>query len=272
VGELCRLLEVSRGGYYAWTKRGISRQKQRNQELERQLVRLHEAYPALELDGLYHMVKQTIPCSRGRVHRLMKRLNIPSARKKAYKYTTNSKHSYPIASNLLERQFHFERPNQAWVGDITYIPNDKGWLYLAMVKDLCTRKIIGYAFSEHIDTKLTLEALNMAVHRERPQPGMIFHSDRGVQHASHHYRNRLEALGIRQSMSHKGGPYDNAVAENFFSCLKNELLHLRRFASRAQAHDDIIEYIEAFYNPLRPHSALGWLAPERFACRFDLAG
>ena len=124
--ELCRILEVSRGGYYAWTKRGVSPQKQRNQELARELVRLHEAYPALGLGGLYHMVKQIIPCSRGRVHRLMKRLNIHSARKKAYKVTTNSNHSYPVAPNLLQRQFRFEQPNQAWVGDITYIPTDEG--------------------------------------------------------------------------------------------------------------------------------------------------
>lgn len=269
---LCRILEVSRSGYYAWKNRGISRQKQRNQELAREVVRLHEAYPALGLDGLYHMIKPTIPCSRGRVHRLMKRMNIHSARKKTHKFTTNSNHSYPVAPNLINRQFHFERPNQAWVGDITYIPTGEGWLYLAMVKDLCTRKVVGYAFSEHIDTQLTLGALNMAVHREQPRPGLIFHSDRGVQYASHDYRNRLEALGIRQSMSHKGDPYDNAVAENFFSCLKAELIHLRRFVSRAQAQDDIFEYIEAFYNHLRPHSALGWLAPERFACRFELAG
>lgn len=165
---LCRILEVSRSGYYAWKNRGISRQKQRNQELARELVRLHEAYPALGLDGLYHMIKPTIPCSRGRVHRLMKRMNIHSARKKTHKFTTNSNHSYPVAPNLINRQFHFERPNQAWVGDITYIATGEGWLYLAMVKDLCTRKVVGYAFSEHIDTQLTLGALNMAVHREQP--------------------------------------------------------------------------------------------------------
>lgn len=137
---------------------------------------------------------------------------------------------------------------------------------------VCTRKIVGYAFSDRIDTQLTLDALDTAIRREQPRPGLIFHSDGGVQYASHDYRNRLEALGIRQSMSNKGDPYDNAVAENFFSCLKAELLHLRRFASRVQTQDDIFEYIEAFYNHLRPHSALGWLVPERFACRFEPAG
>lgn len=266
--ELCRILEVSRGGYYAWLKRRLCPRKQRNQELARELVRLHEKYPALGLDGLYHMVKQTIPCSRGRVHRLMKRLNIHSVRRKAYKITTNSNHSYSVAPNLLQQKFDFDKPNQAWVGDITYIPTGEGWLYLAIVKDLCTRKIVGYAFSERIDTRLTLEALNMAVHRERPKPGLIFHSDRGVQYASHDYKNRLNALGIRQSMSRKGNPYDNAVAENFFSCLKSELVHLKRYDTRAQARNDIFAYIETFYNLLRPHSALGWVSPLCFAERF----
>lgn len=269
--ELCRILEVSRGGYYAWTKRGVSPQKQRNQDLARELVRLHESYPALGLDGLYHMVKQTIPCSRGRVHRLMKRLNIHSVRKKAYKSTTNSNHNYPVAPNLLQRQFHFERPNQAWVGDITYIPTDEGWLYLAMVKDLCTRKIVGYAFSDRIDTQLALDALATAIRRERPQPGLIFHSDRGVQYASNAYRQRLEKAGLIQSMSRRGDPYDNAVAENFFSCLKSELVHLRHYATRTQAQNSVFEYIEAFYNHLRPHSALGWLPPDSFASRFAFA-
>lgn len=202
----------------------------------------------------------------------MKRLNIHSVRKKACKATTYSNHDYPsCCPKSAQPSFHFERPNLAWVGDITYIPADEGWLYLAMVKDLCTRKIVGCAFSERIDTQLTLDALNMAVHKEQPRPGLIFHSDRGAQHASHDYRNRLAALGIRQSMSRKGDPYDNAVAENFFSCLKAEPIHLWHYATRSQAQDDIFAYIETFYNPLRPHSALGWLPPDRFALRLALA-
>lgn len=262
--ELCRILEVSRSGYYAWSKRGASPRKQRNQELAGELVRLHEKYPSLGLDGLYHMVQEKIPCSRGRVHRLMKRLDIHSMRKKAYKITTDSNHSCSVSPNLLQGKFDFEKPNQAWVGDITYIPTGEGWLYLAMVKDLCTRKVVGYAFSNRIDTRLTLDALNMAVRREQPQPGLIFHSDRDVQYASSDYRNRLAALGHRQSMSRKGNPYDNAVAENFFSCLKSELVHLRQYETRAEAQRDIFAYIEAFYNSLRPHSALGWVSPSRF--------
>ncbi len=216
--KLCRLLEISRSGYYAWLTRSQSLRTQRNQALTRALVRLHEKYPALGLDSLYHMLKPEYSCSRGRVHRLMKAVGIQSVRKNAYKSTTNSRHSHPIAPNLLHRQFSFELPNQAWVGDITYIPTDEGWLYMAAVKDLCTKKVVGYAFSNRIDTQLTLAALNMAVRRERPESGLIFHSDRGVQYAAEAFRDRLAGLGIRQSMSRKGDPYDNAVAENFFSC------------------------------------------------------
>ena len=137
---------------------------------------------------------------------------------------------------------------------------------MAAVKDLCTKKVVGYAFSNRIDTQLTLAALNMAVRRERPESGLIFHSDRGIQYAAEAFQRRLSALGIRRSMSRKGDPYDNAVAENFFSCLKCELVHLRRYDSRRAAQADIFAYIEAFYNTLRPHSSIGWLSP----CAFEL--
>lgn len=267
MGKLCQLLEISRSGYYAWLRGGKSARKTANQALLRELVRLHEKYPALGLDSLYHMLKPVFHCSRGRVHRLMKAAGIHSQRKKAYKATTNSRHNCPIAPNLLQRQFTFSRPNQAWVGDITYIPTGEGWLYLAIVKDLCTKKIVGYAFSQRIDTQLTLDALNMAVRRERPAPGLIFHSDRGVQYAAAAFRERLDSLGVRQSMSRKGDPYDNAVAENFFSCLKCELVYLRRFDSRRAAQANLFTYIEAFYNTIRPHSSLGWLPPRDFEKR-----
>ncbi len=216
------------------------------------------------LDSLYHMLKPEFGCSRKRVHRQMRIAGISSARHRAYKATTNSNHSHPIAPNLLMRNFSFKRPDQAWVGDITYIPTGEGWLYLAIVKDLCTRKIVGYAFSERIDTQLTLAALDMAYRRRRPGKGLIFHSDRGVQYAAKAYRKRLEAYGIHQSMSRRGDPYDNAVAENFFSCLKCELIHLKQYPNRAAAQNDVFSYLEAFYNTVRPHSALGWIAPACF--------
>ena len=265
--QLCRILEISRSAYYAWLHRSDCKRISSDQALRRALVGLHAKYPAFGLDSLHQMLKPEFHCSRGRVHRLMKALGIHSLRKKAYRITTNSRHNHPIAPNLLMRNFSFVQPNQAWVGDITYIPTDEGWLYFAIVKDLCTRKIIGYAFSDRINTKLTLCALDMAIQRQKPAPGLIFHSDRGSQYAATAYRERLATCGIRQSMSRKGDPYDNAVAENFFSCLKCELVHLQRYASRTAAQASIFAYVEAFYNTVRPHSALGWLPPATFERR-----
>ena len=240
----------------------------RDQEILRELIRLHQLYPALGLDSLYHLLKPLFRCSRKRVRRLMKQADIQSVRKKAYKKTTNSNHGHPVAPNLLARNFSFSAPNQAWVGDITYVPTGEGWLYVAVVKDLCTKKVVGYAMSERIDTQLALDALDMAVHRQGPGHGVIFHSDRGVQYASTAFRNRLEAGHFRQSMSRKGDPYDNAVAENFFSCLKCECLHLSHFLSRQAARLAVFRYIEAFYNTVRPHSGIGWTAPSAFERSF----
>jgi len=264
VGQVCRELGVSRSGYYGWQKRTPSERSQQNQALRRRLAEPHEKYPAMGLDSLYHMLKPEFGCSRKRIHRQMRIAGISSVRRRAYKATTNSNHSHPIAPNLLMRKFTFERPDQAWLGDITYIPTGEGWLYLAIVKDLCTRKIVGYAFSDRIDAQLTLAALDMAYRRRKPGNGVIFHSDRGVQYAARAYRERLETYGIRQSMSRRGDPYDNAVAENFFSCLKCELIHLKQYPTRAAARNDVFAYLEAFYNTVRPHSALGWISPARF--------
>jgi transposase InsO family protein len=230
----------------------------------RELIRLHQLYPALGLDSLFNMLKPSLGCSRKRVRRLMRQANVHSVRRKAYKRTTNSNHSNPIAPNLLMRNFKASKPNLIWVGDITYIPTGEGWLYLAIVKDLCLKKVVGYAFSSRIDTQLALHALKMAVRRQRPKRGLIFHSDRGVQYASTAYRNALLDYGFKQSMSRRGDPYDNAVAENFFSCLKCERVHLRHYPTRSAAKADIFHYIEAFYNTVRPHSAIGWIAPNAF--------
>ena len=269
VEQVCRELEVSRSGYYGWLKHKETERTLQNQALRRRLVELHEKYPAMGLDSLYHLLKPEFGCSRKRVHRQMKLAGISSCRRRAYKATTNSNHSHPVAPNLLMRNFAFQRPDQAWVGDITYIPAGEGWLYLAIVKDLCTRKIVGYAFSDRIDTQLTLAALDMAYRRRKPTEGLIFHSDRGVQYAAKAFRDRLSAYGFRQSMSRKGDPYDNAVAENFFSCLKCELIHLKLYPTRAAARNDVFLYLEAFYNSLRPHSALGWISPSQFELQFS---
>ena len=217
------------------------------------------------LNCLFHVLRrQGIVCGRGRIHRLMQQYNIHSLRKRAYHATTNSNHNCPIAPNLLMRHFHAAQPDKVWVGDITYIPTEEGWLYLAVVKDLCTRQIVGYAFSDGINTCLTLSALKMAIRRKRPDADLIFHSDRGVQYASKAYRDELIKCGIRQSMSRQGDPYDNAVAENFFSCLKCELIHLTHFRTRRDAENAIFSYIECFYNTVRPHSGVGWLSPNAF--------
>ena len=262
--QVCRELEVSRSGYYDWKKRRPSKRSEGNQALRRRLVELHEKYPAMGLDSLYHFLRPEFGCSRKRVHRQMRLIGISSHRRRAYKATTNSKHHHPVAPNLLMRNFTFAQPDQAWVGDITYIPTGEGWLYLAIIKDLCSRKIVGYAFSNRIDTQLTLAALDMAYRRRKPPKGLIFHSDRGVQYAARAYRERLDAYGIRQSMSRRGDPYDNAVAENFFSCLKCELIHLRHYSTRSEAQCDVFAYLESFYNSVRPHSALGWISPDSF--------
>jgi transposase InsO family protein len=261
---MCQLLDVSRSGYYAWLTRPISQRQRRNQVLLREIVRLHEKYPSLGLDGLYHILRRSHTCSRGRVHRLMKKAGIHSTRKAGFKVTTNSRHNLPIAPNLLNRNFHAATPNAAWVSDITYIRTGEGWLYLAIILDLCTRKVIGYALSIRVNTTLVLDALAMAIRRQRPAPGLIFHSDRGVQYASAAFRAALAAAGIRQSMSRKGDPYDNAVAESFFSCLKCEALHLAHFVTHNQAADAVFAYIEAFYNTVRPHSKISWLSPAAF--------
>lgn len=262
--KLCRLLEISRSGYYAWKKRSVSNRKKHEQRLLRALIEHHQKYPAAGLDGLYHIIKNIVKCSRNSLHRLMKKYNIHSIRKKAYKVTTNSNHSYAVSPNLLKRNFNADMPNTKWVGDITYIPTDEGWLYAAIVKDLCDRKIVGYAFSNCIDTSLTVAALEMAVCRQKPNENLIFHSDRGVQYASRQYRKTLENYNITQSMSRKGDPYDNAVAENFFSCLKCELVHHKHYRTRDEATADIFAYIETYYNSVRPHSALSWLTPNAY--------
>jgi transposase InsO family protein len=264
VDKLCPLLDVTRSAYYAWLGRKPGRRQLEDQAILRELIRLHQRYPALGLDSLHQMIRRTITCSRKRVWRLMKKAHISSARRKTYKRTTNSNHTNPVAPNLLERSFTFPQPHCAWVGDITYIPTGEGWLYLAIVKDLCTKKVVGYAMGDRIDTQLTLDALHMALRRQKPAPGLIFHSDRGVQYASAAYRAALERAGIRQSMSRKGDPYDNAVAENFFSCLKCECVYLHYFATRSAAKAAVFRYIEAFYNTVRPHSGIGWLAPSAF--------
>ena len=240
----------------------------KDQAILRALIELHNKYPVLGLDSLHQMLKPTFGASRNRIHRLKKQAKIYSHRHKAYKVTTNSNHSNPIVSNLLTKadgkKFKATHPNQVWVSDITYIPTGEGWLYCCVIKDLFTKKVVGYDTSQRINTNLVVNALNMATCRQRPLQGLIFHSDRGVQYTSIDFRCLLNQHDFKQSMSRKGNPYDNAVAENFFSCLKCECVHLNHFSTREEAKLAIFSYIETFYNRVRPHSSIGWIAPIAF--------
>ena len=250
----------------------------------RELIRLHAKYPTFGLDPLHQLVKPLFGASRKRIHRLKKQAGIRSIRHKAYKVTTNSKHNNAISPNLLGRKFRAIKPNQAWVSGITYIATGEGlaakenhfccstmqpsWLYCAIVKDLFTKKIVGYATSERINTQLVIDALNMAIYRQKPPKGLIFHSDRGVQYTATALRALLNQKGFEQSMTRKGDPYDNAVAENFFSCLKCECVYLDHFKTRSDAKLAVFSYIEVLYNRIRPHSSIGWMSPVDFECRF----
>jgi transposase InsO family protein len=178
--------------------------------------------------------------------------------------TTDSAHGQPIAPNVLDRQFAAEAPNRKWAGDITYIPTDEGWLYLAGVIDLCSRRIVGWSMAEHMQTDLVADAMNMAIDRRQPGPGLLHHSDRGVQYASDDYQGLLGCHGIQISMSRKGNCWDNAVMESFWSTLKTELVHHEHYATRQEARQSIFEYIEVFYNRKRLHSSLGYVSPETF--------
>ena len=267
---LCRILDVSRSAYYQSKQRKKGKREENNQILLRAIIQTHHKYPAFGLDSMYHYLKPKYGASRARVHRLMVKFNIHSIRTRAYKVTTNSDHSRPIAQNLIGRNFDPPLPNMIWVGDITYIKTAQGWLYLAIVKDLCTKKIVGYSFSNRIDSNLVCDALIMAVNRQNPPDHLIFHSDRGSQYCSSVFRKLLAIHHINQSMSRKGNPYDNAVAENFFSCLKCEFIFFQNFKTRIEAKSAIFRYIEAYYNLIRPHSKLGWLSPNDFELSFKI--
>ena len=241
-----------------------------NQILLRAIIETHQKYSAFGLDSMYHYLKPKFGASRARIHRLMVKFNIHSIRTKAYKLTTNSEHPRPISPNLINRNFNPPLPNMIWVGDITYIKTAQGWLYLAIVKDLCTKKVIDYAFSNKIDSNLVCEALKMALSRQNPPDNLIFHSDRGSQYFSYIFRKLLTINNIKQSMSRKGNPYDNAVAENFFSCLKYEFTFFQNFRTRHEAKSAIFRYIEAYYILIRPLSCLGWLSPTIFEQSFKI--
>jgi putative transposase len=270
VAVLCRVLEVSRSGFYAWEERGPSARKAEDERLAVRIAAIYDAsgksygsprvHAELEAEG--------VAVSRKRVARLMAELGIESVRKRPYKATTDSNHAQPVAENVLDRQFDVAAPNVAWVTDITYIWTAEGWLYLAAILDLFSRRIVGHAMSERIDRALVLEALKNAVGRRAPDAGLVHHSDRGSQYASDDYQAALDDLGVVCSMSRKGNCWDNAVAESFFATLKTELVHTRRFATRTEAREAIFDFIEVFYNRRRRHSSIGYMSPIDFEIKF----
>jgi transposase InsO family protein len=263
----CQVLQVTRSGYYAWQKRPISATAQKRAELTRQVEKVYienrRVYGAPriheELQASGHS------CNRKTVAKVMKQAGIRSIMTKKFRVaTTDSNHPHPVADNIVNRHFNPQGPNQVWTADITYIPTQEGWLYLAAVEDLYSRKIVGWSMSASMESRLVVDALQMAIQRELPGDGLVAHSDRGVQYASEHYQRVLNQNQITCSMSRKGNCWDNAPMESFFSTLKRELVHHEDYHTHNQARQSLFEYIEVFYNRSRLHSALGYLSPVQF--------
>ena len=260
---MCEQLGVTRGGYYKWKKRKPSRRKQEDEVLKQAIKTSHK-----QSRGTYgsprvtdDLKEQGFEVGKRRVARLMREEGITGTPPKPYKRTTDSKHNNEVADNVLEREFTVDAPNKVWATDITYVRTWEGWMYLAVVIDLFSRRVVGWAMATHMRTQLALDAVGMALGRRVPDPGLLHHSDRGSQYASGAYRDALRDHGITCSMSRKGNCWDNAVVESFFATLKKELIHRRPWATVRSAHAAIAEYIEFFYNSRRKHSTLGNLSP-----------
>ena len=267
---LKRVLSVSAGGYYAWLGRPLSKWAKEEARLEVEIRaadrRTRQVYGAEKLQ--YDLAKHGIRVGICRIKRIRRRLGIRCKQKRKFKATTNSKHNLPVADNILGQQFKVAAPNKVWVSDITYVPTDEGWLYVAAHKDLFTADIVGYAMGERLTRNLVSQSLFKAVATKRPAKGLIHHSDRGSQYCSHEYRNILEQFGLLASMSRKGNCYDNAPMESFWGTLKQELVHHRRYRTRQEAIRDITEYIEIFYKRQRLQPGLGFLSPAVFEQRY----
>ena len=266
LAALCRVLRVSTSGFFAWLKRPESSRIQQNRALVTRIKAAHEGSRRTYGRRRIHaqLRRDGVVCSPNRVGRLMRRHGLQGLRRRRFKATTNSKHSLPVAENLLARDFTAAAPDQVWVSDITYLGCQEGWEYLATVMDLYSRRIVGWAMQSTLDRSLTLNALQMAISQRRPGPGLIHHSDRGVQYACGDYQTALNQQQMIPSMSRKGDCWDNAPGESLFGTLKCELgLHGLK-PSRQQAHRTVFEYIEVFYNRQRLHSSLGYLSPAEF--------
>jgi len=264
---LCRVLEVSRSGFYAWRSREVSQAETRREKLTEQVTEIHA-----EVKGRYgsprmhaELVDRGHDCCVNTVARVMQEAGIAAKTKRKFRQTTDSNHPHPVAENILDRDFDPEEPNATWVADVTYIPTREGWLYLAVVEDLFSRMVVGWSMDATMTSRLVVDALEMALSRRlKGSSALLAHSDRGSQYASEHYQRRLGEERITCSMSRRGNCWDNAAMESFFASLKKELVHGEDYATRAEAKASIFEYIETFYNRVRRHSSLGYVAPAEY--------
>ena len=266
IGKMCKVLGVTRSGYHSYLKNRYSKRKMENRILlelieqiwknSHKLYGYRRVHAELRSQGLY--------CNRKRILRLMHQNNIAAKTKKKFKKTTNSNHSNYISPNLLEQNFRVNLPNKIWVADITYISTYEGWLYLSVVLDLYSRKVVGWSMSNRMTSQLVIDSLEHAIADRKPEVELIFHSDRGSQYASIDFRRLLKKYEIIQSMSGKGNCYDNAVAESFFHTLKTELVYWIKYKTRKEARSSIFAYIEGFYNRRRRHSYLNYFSPSNF--------
>ena len=258
---MCRVLGVSPSGYYGWRKRAPSRQAQARIALDGQV---REEFKRRKGRAGAPRLSRHLGRGRRQVAQSLRRQGLRAKAARKFKATTNSNHSLPVAENLLQQDFSAARPNQAWVGDITYIATDEGWLYLAVVLDLFSRKVVGWSMSDRMTATLVCDALRMALFRRKRPHGVIMHTDRGSQYCSREHRSLLDLNGLIASMSAKGNCYDNAAMESWNHSLKVEAIHGERFATRAEARAQVFEYIEVDYNRNRLHSTLGYVSPEQF--------
>jgi putative transposase len=267
VSVMCEVLEVSRSGYYDWAARPESTWAAADRALAAEIRTAHAASrgrygsPRVHAELRAHGRR----VGRKRIARLMRAMGLSAGRKRRFRRTTDSGHAFPIAPNLLGRDFTAAAPNHVWLADLTYIWTAQGWLYLGVVLDLFSRRVVGWAMAEHLGHDLALAALDMAIARQRPARGLVHHSDRGVQYAAHDYRRRLGEYGMLCSMSRKGDCWDNAPMESFYATLKGELVEQQDYLTRDEARADVFQYVEGWYNRCRLHSAIGYLTPEQKA-------
>lgn len=263
---LCKVMQVQRSGYYSYLDRSKSSRQIKNEELVPLVKKIHkeskETYGTRRISKA--LIALGVPCGRNRARTLMKLAGIVAKQTRKFKITTMSKHSFSVAPNLIDRDFVAKKPNSVWVSDITYVWTKEGWLYLSVVLDLFSRQVVGWAINKRLIKELAIDAFKMAFYKRRPGPGLIFHSDRGVQYASTEFQKLLKACQVKSSMSKKGDCFDNACAESFFGTLKTELIYFVSYGTRKEAKRDIIDYLEMFYNSNRLHSYLDYVSPRQF--------